>query len=153
MFEKGKGPKPAKDQAAKQTRKRLPTVTMETSDEEQPQSDKPAEKVTPKVTRTTKMEPKIKMEKIESPLKSSPRAERKLASLSIEKVSRVDKQVRPVKQVPKEPTASEDDDVISQGTDVKSEMSDQEGPPVSGAWFKCGCGMIHSESLVCLSHP
>ena len=136
MFEKGKGAKVGKE-ASKQSRKRL-AVTIDNSQEEQQQiqqqpqqqkSEKVEEKVTPKITRNTKIErsePRINLEKINSLEKAPPRVDK--PKLESPKVNRIEKPVKLVKPVTKEVAAgSDEDDTRSRSTEVKSEMSDQEG--------------------------
>ena len=122
MFEKGKGPKPGKD-SSKQSRKRL-AIVMENSDEEsqKPPSDKVEEKVTPKVTRNGKADSKNTTEKTSSVVDKLS-ARQKSPKVKLMKID---------KTVTKEmATGSEDDELRSHSTEVKSETSDLDGSVVS----------------------
>ena len=120
-----------------------------------PKSEKVEEKVLPKITRNTKIEriePRINLEKmINSSLekaKALPRVDKQ--KLESPKVNRSDKPVKQVKPVTKEVKAgSKEDDTRSRSTEVKSEISDQEGSMVSAIQYStvyC-VGLVHDGIL------
>ena len=145
MHEKGKGQKPSKDLPNRLTPKRA----TGNSDEEQQQQQKQGkgDKLTPKMTRNSKVEkfePKLKMEKISTAEKGPTKPDKQKPVLpKIERVNRSEKPVKLVKQVSKDTplreTVSEDDDTRSQSTEIKSELSDQDLSAVCTCTCICMC--------------